>query len=72
MLKRDRGLSRMLRQNRAGLHKEVGLLVLLLLAGCTVAETDPSRYRCNWIDEGKSWNCIKDNIEFNCEYKERR
>lgn len=59
-------------QNKASLHKEAGLLALLLvMVGCAIAETDPSRYRCNWIDEGKSWNCTKDNIEFNCEYKER-
>lgn len=69
MLKRSRGSSRMGNQNKASLHKEAGLLALLLVVGCTIAETDPSRYRCVWINEGQSWNCTKDGVKFNCEYE---
>jgi len=66
---KDRGSSRMGNQNKASLHKEAGLLVFLLLAGCTISETDPSRYNCTWTEDHVSWSCIKDGVKFNCEYE---
>ncbi len=35
-------LRRVLSNNRAGLHKELGLLALILLIGCTYIETQES------------------------------
>ena len=71
MLKaKDRGLSRTRKGNKASLHKEAGLLVfLLILSGCTIPETDPSRYNCTWTEDHVNWSCVKDGIKFNCEYE---
>jgi len=46
-------------------------LALALLSGCTIPETDPSRYNCTWTDPDLSWACVKDGIKFNCEYATR-
>lgn len=46
--------------------------MILLVCGCSVPETDPSRYKCDWIDEHKSWSCVKDGVKFTCEYEQRR
>ena len=61
----------------AGLHKELGfLLALLLIAGCMcppcVPETSPKRYNCTTIEQGVSWECSKDGVEFQCQYKHLR
>ena len=61
-----------LSNNRAGLHKEVGLLLsmVLLFAGCTVCpvlETDPSRYQCRTDpNDPLAWGCTKDDTRFAC------
>ena len=63
-----------LSNDRAGLHIELGflLLTLLLFSGCTIPETAPARYNCEWLDEGLSWECMKDGVKFNCQYEHRR
>ena len=65
---------RELSNNGAGLHIELGflLLTLLLFLGCTLLETAPARYNCEWLDEGLSWECMKDGVKFNCQYEHRR
>jgi hypothetical protein len=63
-----------LSNDRAGLHIELGflLLTLLLFLGCSIPETAPARYNCTWTDKGLSWGCTKDGVKFNCEYEHRR
>ena len=47
-----------LSNNRAGLHKEVGLLALLFIAGCTVIEIPaPKRWDCTHPDDNGKWAC---------------
>jgi hypothetical protein len=48
------------------------ILFIFILTGCSRSETDPSRYQCDWYDEGLSWSCVKDGVAFDCSYKERR
>lgn len=64
-------MSRILRnqKNRAGLIKESGFLVLLLLiGGCGLSEKDPSRYQCETDKENPLvWRCTKDTKRFTCE-----
>jgi len=48
-----------LSNDRAGLHKELGfLLLVILIAGCTVIEVPaPKRWDCTLPDENKEWTC---------------
>jgi hypothetical protein len=46
-----RGLS----NNRAGLHKEVGFLALILIAGCTMAPV--KNWDCTYPDDAGKWSC---------------
>ena len=59
--------------DRAGLYKELGFLLLLIIVGCCpLPETHPRRYNCTTIEQGVSWECVKDGVEFECQYKHRR
>lgn len=68
-------IKRSLSNNRAGLHKESGLVFLLLLvflmgcaSMCPVLETDPSRYQCRADKDNElKWKCTKDDTRFSCE-----
>jgi len=63
-----------LSNDKARLHIELGfLLFALLLSGCCpLPETHPRRYNCTTIEQGVSWECSKDGVEFECQYKHRR
>jgi len=77
---KGRGLE--LSNNRAGLHKELGFLVLCLLfllflssfTGCIKVvgvEKEPKKhFDCEWDEEHKSWTCVSrvSNKRFHCHY----
>ena len=65
MLRRS-GLS----NDRAGLHKELGFLLLLFIAGCTVIEVpQPKRYDCTPpVDDAWACQSLVSDVAFNCYY----
>jgi hypothetical protein len=65
-------MRRALSNNRAGLHKGLGLLLLcLLLSGCVVAT--PKRWDCTVPVDGE-WSCssLLTDRTFNCQYTHER
>ena len=68
-------MRRALSNNRAGLHKELGLLALLLVVGCVTPQEKLEHYNCYWgcMDGDKTgWCCERevpqsDHYIFDCE-----
>ena len=67
MLRRDE-------KKKRGRYSQRSLLLVLavMVIGCTIPETDPSRYKCDWIEEHVSWECVKDGVPFKCEYTKKK
>ena len=61
-------IRRALSNNRAGLHKEVGLLALIFIVGCTYVPQ--KNFECVWAEDKEHWQCKSLVTEkyFKCEY----
>ena len=52
-------MRRALSINRAGCHKALGLLLLILLLGCTIEVPAQKQFDCgDWNDDMTSWYCV--------------